>query len=127
MKLVSIAVGGIIGALLRYGVSISVYRFNQDIFPWGTLAVNLSGSFAIGGLWALSERLIMPQLFRPFVMIGILGAYTTFSSFALETFNLAREKEMGLALMNVLANNVGGLVLVYAGFVAAKFIMGRFL
>ncbi|OGS02007.1 MAG: camphor resistance protein CrcB [Elusimicrobia bacterium RIFOXYA1_FULL_47_7] len=125
MKYIYIALGGTIGALLRYGVSGLTYRYFDGVFPWGTLAVNLSGCFAIGFLWAISEQVILSAHFKPFVLVGIIGAYTTFSTFSLETFHLLRDKEIKMALVNVLASNILGIGLVFLGFVLANLIFKR--
>jgi fluoride exporter len=125
IKLGLILLGGGIGAVLRYLLSTLMYQFAGPAFPVGTLAVNLLGSFAIGFLSGVAERAIMPPDLRNFLQIGILGGFTTFSSFGLETIQLLRDGEMGLATANVLLNNVGGLALVLLGFVAAQALMNH--
>jgi len=125
MKYIFIAAGGVVGALLRYGVSGFTYKYVSGIFPWGTLAVNLSGCFLMGLLWAVSERLALPESFKPFVFVGILGAFTTFSTFALETFQLLRDREIKIALFNMLASNILGIAFLIAGFVIAKTLLGK--
>ena len=86
----------------------------------GTLMVNLLGSMVIGFLWGISESRNISPNFRSFVFIGLLGGFTTFSTFALETMNLLRENEIRQAVTNMLATNFLGLVLVFAGFFMAK-------
>jgi CrcB protein len=89
-----IAVGSAIGGVLRYGFSGVVARLIGETFPWGTLVVNVTGSFVIGFFNALTGpdgRLLVGSTARQFVMVGICGGYTTFSSFSLQTLNLARE------------------------------------
>jgi len=115
-KLLSIALGGAIGTLLRYGVSGLTYRYTGPGFPWGTLAVNLIGSFVIGVLWSLFDVTAVGPNVRIFVLIGVLGGFTTFSTYSLECFNLLRDGEMGLALCNVVASNVLGIALTFFGF-----------
>jgi len=125
VKYIAIAVGGMAGALLRYGVSGFTYKFVNGMFPWGTLAVNLSGCFVMGLLWAASERVVLPASFKPFVFVGILGAFTTFSTFALETFQLLRDREIKIALLNILASNVLGIIMLFAGFLLAGVLLRK--
>ena len=121
-RLSFIAIGGAIGALLRYMISGMTYRYLGGSFPWGTLSVNLIGAFIIGFLWGLSEITIVSSDFRSFVFIGIIGSFTTFSTYSLETFNLFRDAEIKLVLANVLITNVLGIVLVLFGFIASKYL-----
>lgn len=125
MKLLVIAFGGMIGALLRYGVSGFTYRYVAGVFPWGTLVVNLSGCLVIGFLWGLSEKVILSPYFKPFVFVGILGAFTTFSTFSLETFHLMRDKEYALAFANAAASTVLGIALVFIGFFVSNYIFNK--
>ena len=119
-KILLILAGGAIGTLTRYGISGLTHRFVEGVFPWGTLMVNLTGALIIGFIWGLWETERISSNVRTFVFIGILGGYTTFSSYALETLNLFREGETKLALLNILASNILGLLLVILGFIAAK-------
>jgi CrcB protein len=121
-QLLMVAVGGACGALLRYGLSGLTHRYLDAAFPWGTLVVNLTGCFAIGFLWALYERAPFARL-HPLVFTGVLGAFTTFSTFGFETFQLLRDGEVGRGLANVAASTLGGLALVFAGFVAARLLV----
>jgi len=121
-RLSFIAIGGAIGALLRYMISGMTYRYLGGSFPWGTLSVNLIGAFVIGFLWGLSEITIVSSDFRSFVFIGIIGSFTTFSTYSLETFNLFRDAEIKLVLANVLITNVLGIALVLFGFIASKYL-----
>jgi len=119
-NLIYIAAGGVIGALLRYAVTGAVFKLIPGAFPWGTLLVNISGCFAIGVVWHLFEGLYITPGMRLFLMVGFLGAYTTFSSFGLETINLLREGEIGYALFYVIASNVVGIAAVYAGILVTR-------
>ena len=121
--LIYIAIGGAAGALLRYWVSGFVHTLADGAFPWGTLVVNLSGCLAIGFLWQLFENLSFTPHMRSFMFVGILGAYTTFSTYGLETFNLMREKEIGYVLFNFLASNILGIGMVFLGFIAARYLV----
>lgn len=119
-KLLLIGVGGAIGALLRYALSGLAYRLLGETFPWGTLIVNVLGCFVIGILWAAAERTPLSPGMHVFVFTGTLGAFTTFSTYGLETFNLLRDGEVMSALGNVLASNLIGLGAVVAGFFIAR-------
>ena len=120
MKLLLLIAGGAIGTTARYMVSGWAHRFTDSTFPAGTLAVNLFGSLLIGLLWGLFETLNISSNTRTFIFIGILGSFTTFSSFSLETLNLFREGETKLAVINILANNIFGIILAITGFIIAK-------
>jgi len=122
VRLLFVAFGGAIGAVFRYGVSGFSHRILGTAFPWGTLAVNLIGSFIIGFLWGIRERTILSTDFKSFIFIGVLGSFTTFSSFSLETINLFRNGEIKFALINILATNLFGITLAILGFLLSQFI-----
>lgn len=124
LKLVVIGAGGALGAILRYVVSGLSYRIFRGGFPVGTLAVNLSGSFLIGLVWGMFEHVPVSASLRWFIFIGVLGGYTTFSTFALENFSLIRAGEFNTAVLNVLLSSAGGILLVYAGYVTARLCRG---
>ena len=126
LKLLHVAIGGAAGALLRYWASAAVHRFFSGVFPWGTLFVNLSGSLVIGFLWGISERIIVPQNIRLCIFIGILGSFTTFSTFTLENFQLLRDGEYVFAFTNSMLSLVLGMVLVIAGFFFSRFVFNIF-
>lgn len=107
-KLILAGLGGAIGSILRYSVSGFVQDLSRSIaFPYGTLAVNLIGCFAIGFLSQLAEsRGYFTVETRTLVFVGVLGGFTTFSAFGNETMNLWREGESGLATLNVAAHLV---------------------
>jgi CrcB protein len=112
-----VGIGGLIGSVLRYLVSGWVQQFSNSLdFPYGTLAVNLIGCFVIGFLGELAEaRGILASETRLLVFIGLLGGFTTFSSFGNDTLNLARSGQMFNALANVAVNVMFGLLLVWLG------------
>ena len=123
MNILALLTGGAIGTLLRYSLSGWTYKYFEEIFPWGTLVVNLISSFAIGFLWELFERWAFSPNVRTFVFIGILGGFSTFSTYVIETANLAREGETALALSNIVVSNVLGLILVYLGLITARYLI----
>lgn len=116
MPLILIGVGGFAGAVARYVVDGFVAERVAGAFPWGTLVVNLSGSFVLGALFALTvDRAILPADIRGPVLIGFIGAYTTFSTYMLESWQLIGSGAFGLALVNLAGSVVLGLVAVGAG------------
>jgi CrcB protein len=82
--------------------------------------VNVLGSLIIGLLWGIWETANISSHMRTFIFIGILGGFTTFSTYSLETLNLFREGEVKMAIVNILANNILGILMVFAGFFAAR-------
>ncbi|OGC11342.1 hypothetical protein A3K48_02360 [candidate division WOR-1 bacterium RIFOXYA12_FULL_52_29] len=115
-KFFYVAAGGVIGALARYILSAGTHKLYVGHFPLGTLLVNLSGSLVIGILWGIFDQYDLSHSWRLFFFIGILGSYTTFSSFGLDTFHLFRDGEMTLAIINILLNNILGIFLVFIGY-----------
>ena len=124
MKLIYIGIGGAIGSILRYTISGIAQKLVNPVFPFGTLMVNLLGSLAIGFLWDAFERTLVPPGVRAFTLIGLLGAFTTFSTYSLESFTLMRDGEYRLAIVNILASNILCLAMVFAGFFISRFIYG---
>jgi len=119
-QLLLIAAGGSLGCVARYGISIFVYNATGGVFPWGTLAVNLTGSFIIGIVAELFEIALIPSAWRSFVTIGFVGGYTTFSTYTFETLNLIREGELKLATFNVFGSNVLGVICVALGIYSTR-------
>ena len=120
-KTLLIALAGLVGTLFRYWVSGFVGRRYGESFPWGTMAVNLVGCFLAGVVFYFAEeRSLLSPTARTVIMIGLLGGFTTFSSYGLQTFTLLRDGEFGLATLNVAVSNVLGLLLVWAGYVAFR-------
>lgn len=118
MNAACIGTGGFLGALARYWLSGLVHRMlPMTSFPFGTLAVNLLGCLAIGLLSGLIEarQIFGPEL-RAFVLIGIMGSFTTFSTFGFETFAMLRDEEYLRAVSNIGLQVVLGLLLVWIGF-----------
>lgn len=123
MTWVAVALGGALGSVARHAVNHGVHsRLIASRLPVATALVNLSGCFAIGLLAGLiaSNRIALPFFWREFVFVGLLGGFTTFSTFGLDTFLLARTHSGGLAAANVLAQVLGGLLAVWAGYHAGR-------
>ena len=120
-ELAAIAAGGALGALMRFWVSTGVYQLLGRDFPYGTLAVNLIGSFAIGiAFILLTERLTLGAEVRAFVMIGFLGAFTTFSTFSLESLFLLQEGFLLKAFANMILSVVLCLVATWGGMMLTR-------
>jgi len=117
-----IAIGSAIGGIARYWCSGVAARLIGETFPWGTLIVNVIGSFIIGFFAILTGpegRFMVPSVARQFVMIGLLGGYTTFSSFSLQTLNLATDREYLYAGLNILLSVALCLLAVWLGSILA--------
>jgi CrcB protein len=121
VKLLLIGFAGFIGTLGRYWLSGVVARRYGETFPLGTLLVNLIGCFLVGLLFYLmQERYLVNQNVRTIILIGMLGGFTTFSSLGLQTFTLIQDNEIALAVINMVASNVMGLLLVWAGYALGR-------
>ena len=106
-QVIAIAVGGAFGSVLRYGLSTWVHTLVGRGFPYGTLAVNVLGCLAMGFLFVLLvERMGESALWRAGLLIGVLGGFTTFSTFSIETFNLVEQGAMAKAAANMAASLV---------------------
>jgi CrcB protein len=117
-----IAVGGALGSVARYWCSGVIARLIGETFPWGTLIVNVTGSLIIGFFATVTGpdgRLLMGTIPRQFVMVGICGGYTTFSSFSLQTLNLMQDGEWLYAGANIVASVIACLIAVWLGHIAA--------
>ena len=116
-----VALGGILGACARYALARFVAKVAGTAFPYGTLLINVSGSLLLGFfmIWS-SERAIVDNRLRLFLAIGFCGAYTTFSSFAFESFAYFEQGHWMLFAANVLSNNVLCLLAVIVGAVLAR-------
>jgi CrcB protein len=125
IKVLLVGLGGFVGSIARYGLGGLVQDRTGATFPFGTLAVNVVGCFVIGGLSELAEtRGVLTPETRAFLVLGVLGGFTTFSAFGNETLNLLRDRDLALAAANVLANVGLALVAVWLGRSAAHLIGG---
>ncbi|HWA79012.1 MAG TPA: fluoride efflux transporter CrcB [Acetobacteraceae bacterium] len=118
-----VALGGALGSIARYGIAEAMVRLTGPRFPWGILLINVVGSFIIGYFGAFSARsgrLPVPIEIRVFVMVGICGGFTTFSSFSLQTFDLLRSGENLLAGLNIVGSVVLCLAAVWLGVTIAQ-------
>ena len=121
LQILAIAGGGAVGAVARFLVSTGVYRLFGRDFPWGTLAVNVFGSFGMGLLFVLLlERSLIGPEARAAILVGFLGSFTTFSTFSLETLTLVEQGEMLRALLNVAASLLLCVGACWAGIIAAR-------
>lgn len=123
-----IGLGGAFGSMARAWLALAVARALGPQFPWGTILINVTGSFVIGffgTLTSVASPWALPADVRAFVMVGICGGYTTFSSFSLQTLELARDNRMGQALGNVALSVVLALLAVAAGHYGAAALYRR--
>jgi CrcB protein len=118
VRFVWVGVGGAFGSVIRYAIGLTA---RQSLFPWATLAINLSGSFILGLFltWALGR---LPAAVITPISVGVLGGFTTFSTFAWEGLFLTRSGRTGLALIYVLLSVVGGIVAAWVGYRLGRFI-----
>ena len=120
LKIVAIMTGGGLGAVFRYLLFMGIQRFVSPSFPYGTLAVNLLGSFLIGILWSWFESARLIGEWRLFIFTGFLGGFTTFSTFAREATQLMRAGEYKTAATYILVSNLVGIGLVFLGYAMTK-------
>ncbi len=120
-QLLAIAGGGALGAVLRFGMSNSVYRLFGRDFPYGTMAVNILGSLLMGLLFVLLvERMVVSAEWRSGLLVGLLGAFTTFSTFSFETLALFDAGAPLKALLNIIASIVLCLAATWLGMVLGR-------
>jgi CrcB protein len=128
LTVLMLALGGAAGTLARYGLN-GVISARVATFPLGTMVINISGCFAIGFIAAVSDpsfgRAWLKTEWRDFLMVGFCGGYTTFSSFGLQTLNLARDGEWLSVGLNVIGSNVLGLLAVYLGWVVGRLLQAK--
>ena len=124
-RLLLVAAGGAVGSALRYLVATAALVWLGPAFPWGTLAVNLAGSFLIGLVQVLAaERLVLGEEARLFLTAGVLGGFTTYSAFSYETVGLMERGAWGPAWLNVALTTSGCLAICYLGMLAGRLLRG---
>lgn len=120
-KILLLAAGGAAGTIMRYWLGGVVQRLAGGVFPWGTFAVNMTGTFLFGLVWSVAEeRLVLSPGMRVLVLTGFMGAFTTFSTFMFETGSLARDSQYIYAAGNLLLQNSVGIVFLFLGLVAGR-------
>ena len=122
-RLLLVCLGGFVGTGMRYGLNGWVSRRFGETFPWGTLAINVSGSFLAGiafYLTGVDSPIVVSATTRQVILAGLLGGFTTFSSFSVQTLALLREGEVGAAFGNVLGSVAAGLLAAWAGYALAR-------
>jgi fluoride exporter len=119
-KVLAVALGGSIGAILRYLIFIFFQRTHNQSFPWSTLLINLAGSFLIGFLWGFFDKIYVSPGVRLFLFVGILGSFTTFSTFAFDVFSLGRDGSIKYMFLYIFATNIFGIALAYGGYYLSK-------
>ena len=117
-----VAIGGAIGSVLRYLVALFMKNIYVGQFPWNTFTVNIMGCLVIGFILSWSLQNSPFENIQLFLMVGILGGFTTFSSFGLETFNLIKQRQFLLSITYIFASNSFGILAVYIGYTFHKFL-----
>ena len=117
----AIAIAGAVGALARYGLEGLVSRRVSGAFPWGTFAVNVSGTFALGFVFTVTTEIFTVSAWlRGALTIGLLGAFTTFSTLSFESYRLLEDGAVGVAAANALGSLAAGIAAVYLGVVTGR-------
>lgn len=120
-KIIWLALAGGIGTLARYGLGLLVRQWHGGDFPMGTLAVNALGCLLFGLVWSLAEgRLGLHADVRTVVLVGFMGAFTTFSTFMFETSDLIQESKWALAMGNLIAHNGVGIIFLFLGMIGGR-------
>lgn len=122
LQLVFIAIGGGAGAVSRYLVSKGINMLSIGIFPYGTLFVNVAGAFLMGFLFSFFNDAVIPVHYKSMITVGFLGAFTTFSTYSLESVNLLMSGEYKTAALNILLNNFFSLAAVMGGIILFRLI-----
>lgn len=121
VKILFLIAGGALGTVFRYQLSNWIQHTVLSVFPYGILAVNIVGSFIIGLCWSLSDTLNFSPNFKLFLFTGLIGGFTTFSSFVLDAMLLLKAGEYKIAFSYILASNILGLSAVFLGYLLGKY------
>jgi CrcB protein len=119
--IVGVALGGALGASARYLVDLAIEQRSFSIFPWATFTINLTGCFLIGVITeTLVDRHHLPAWLRVGLVVGVIGGYTTFSTFAQESLTLLEARDIGVTLLYVAGSVTAGIAFVYLGALAGR-------
>ena len=119
MSFILVAIGGALGSVFRYSIGILFSSFSLTTFPWGTLFVNITGSFLMGIVFFISKDFISEE-FKLFLSVGLLGGYTTFSAFSLDVINMLFNKDYLLSILYILASVFISIFFLLVGFLFMK-------
>jgi fluoride exporter len=121
LALALVAIGGAIGSVSRYLLSTAVLRMSGSLFPVGTFAVNVAGCIVFGAIVGAAEhRVVLAPETRAFLLVGVLGGFTTFSSYAFESFTLMQDGQIAAAAVNIAGQVAAGLFGFWMAYVAAR-------
>jgi fluoride exporter len=123
-NLLAVAAGGALGAVARYKVSEAVYLQWGKNFPWGTFTVNIAGSLIIGISWFVIDHADVTAGMKAFLITGLLGAFTTFSTYSYETLLLLKDGNYIRALIYVVTSTGAGILMAYLGWTVSRTILG---
>ena len=119
-------IGGAIGATLRFLTGQWVQHSSSTPFPWGTLVVNTLGSFLLGLLWAYSQSISLPKAIEAFIIIGGLGAFTTFATYSLDTIKLLSNGNIKEGVLNFFLSNTLSVLSILIGYLIGKTLLETF-
>lgn len=119
MSFILVAIGGALGSVFRYSIGILFSSFSLTTFPWGTLFVNITGSFLMGIVFFISKDFLSEE-FKLFLSVGLLGGYTTFSTFSLDVINMLFNKDYLLSILYILTSVFISIFFLLAGFLFMK-------
>ena len=121
MRIILIAIGGALGSVARYLFSTAILRATGSLFPMGTFGVNFAGCVLFGAIAGAAEQRVQltPEL-RTFLLVGVLGGFTTFSSYAFESFSLLRDGQFAAGAINIVGQVIAGIAGVWVGYVVAN-------
>ncbi|MBV44491.1 MAG: fluoride efflux transporter CrcB [Rhodobiaceae bacterium] len=119
MSFILVAIGGALGSVFRYSIGILFSSFSLTTFPWGTLFVNITGSFLMGIVFFISKDFLSEE-FKLFLSVGLLGGYTTFSAFSLDVINMLFNKDYLLSILYILVSVFLSIFFLLAGFLFMK-------